>query len=96
MLTSYLASVIQRCTEGCETRVGGPCLTTQPDVTFLYSLGVISTLILIPGAHDPERGGHPASGQTSKYCPAHRGGGHVQRTLSGHGAGQGVCVYYML
>lgn len=46
--------------------------------------------ILVPGAHDPERGGHPPQGQTSKHRPAHRGDGHLQRALSGHGAGQGA------
>lgn len=46
-------------------------------------------LTLFAGAHDSERSGHPAPGQTSKRCPAYRGGGHIQRTISGHGARQG-------
>lgn len=56
----------------------------------LFHLAIKSISILIPGTHDPERGGHPPQSQTPKYRPAHRGDGHLQRTLSGHGAGQGV------
>lgn len=60
---------------------------SQSMILFLYNTDFI--LRLFAGAHDSERGGHPAPGQASKCCPAHRGGRHVQRTIPGHGARQG-------
>lgn len=60
----------------------------------IYTIYFYSEFFSCTGAYDPEWSGYPKKSETSKHCAADWGNGHLQWTLSGHGACKGV--YYSI